>query len=97
MRTRGPGMEVAWEVVLWKLSAQSLALGRGASGVGAPLIPSTLGAPGLCVEIRASEKRTQTSSSPRIYGRGLTPQLLRAHSLPLDGGRYFPGDLWARR
>lgn len=97
MRTRGPGMEVAWEVVLRKLSAQSLALGRGASGVGAPLIPSTLGAPGLCVEIRASEKRTQTSSSPRIYGRGLAPQLLRAHSLPLDGGRYFPGDLWARR
>lgn len=56
---QGPGhggREVGWEVVLRKLSAQSLALERGAPGVGTPLIPCTLGAPGLCVEIRASEK-----------------------------------------
>ena len=92
MRIRGPDMEdVRWgcEVVMRKPSAQSLVLGRGDPGGGAPLTPRLRGAPGLCTEIRAFDKRAQTSSSLGICGPRLAFQLLRAQS-PLDGGRYCP-------
>lgn len=73
-------MRWGWEAVMRKPSAQSLALGRGAPGVGAPLTPRMLGAPGLCMEVRTFDKRAQTSSSPGSCGPGLASQLLRAHS-----------------